>query len=41
MESVTGQAGALCVFKGKPETKVFAWATGIGNSTGAGFGSIY
>lgn len=27
--------------QGKPETKVFAWATGIGNSTGAGFGSIY
>lgn len=27
--------------KGKPETKVFAWNVGIGNSTGIGFGSIY
>ncbi len=28
------------IIKGKPETKVFAWNTGLGNSTGIGFGAI-
>ncbi len=28
------------VIKGKPETKVFAWNVGLGNSTGIGFGAI-
>jgi CRISPR-associated endoribonuclease Cas6 len=26
--------------KGKPETKIFAWNVGLGNSTGIGFGAI-
>jgi len=29
------------IIQGKPETKVFAWNVGLGNSTGIGFGSIY
>ncbi|MDR1646213.1 MAG: CRISPR-associated endoribonuclease Cas6 [Tannerellaceae bacterium] len=29
------------IMEGKPETKVFAWNVGLGNSTGIGFGSIY
>jgi len=29
------------IIKGKPETKLFAWQTGIGNCTGSGFGSLY
>ena len=29
------------IIKGKPETKLFAWNVGLGNSTGIGFGSIY
>jgi CRISPR-associated endoribonuclease Cas6 len=28
------------IIKGKPETKVFAWNVGLGNSTGIGFGAI-
>ena len=28
------------IIKGKPETKLFAWNVGLGNSTGIGFGSI-
>jgi len=28
------------MIKGKPETKVFAWNVGLGNSTGIGFGAI-
>ena len=28
------------VIKGKPETKLFAWNVGLGNSTGIGFGAI-
>lgn len=28
------------IIKGKPETKVFAWNVGIGNSTGIGLGAI-
>lgn len=28
------------IIKGKPETKLFAWNVGLGNSTGAGFGAI-
>lgn len=28
------------VIKGSPETKLFAWNVGLGNSTGIGFGSI-
>jgi CRISPR-associated endoribonuclease Cas6 len=33
----------LCpvMIEGKPETKLFAWNVGLGNSTGIGFGSIY
>jgi CRISPR-associated endoribonuclease Cas6 len=33
----------LCpvIIEGKPETKVFAWNVGLGNSTGIGFGAIY
>jgi CRISPR-associated endoribonuclease Cas6 len=33
----------LCpvVIEGKPETKLFAWQVGLGNSTGIGFGAIY
>ncbi|MDR0725097.1 MAG: CRISPR-associated endoribonuclease Cas6 [Prevotellaceae bacterium] len=33
----------LCpvIIDGKPETKVFAWNVGLGNSTGAGYGAIY
>jgi CRISPR-associated endoribonuclease Cas6 len=32
----------LCpvIIEGKPETKVFAWNVGLGNSTGIGFGAI-
>lgn len=29
------------IIHGKPETKAFAWATGIGNLTGSSLGSIY
>jgi CRISPR-associated endoribonuclease Cas6 len=29
------------IIEGKPETKVFAWTVGLGNSTGIGFGAIY
>lgn len=29
------------IIKGKPETKLFAWNVGIGNSTGIGLGAIY
>jgi CRISPR-associated endoribonuclease Cas6 len=29
------------IIEGKPETKVFAWNVGLGNSTGIGFGAIY
>jgi CRISPR-associated endoribonuclease Cas6 len=29
------------IIEAKPETKAFAWAVGLGNSTGIGFGSIY
>lgn len=29
------------IIRGKPETKLFAWNVGIGNSTGVGFGSIF
>ncbi len=29
------------IIKGKPETKIFAWNVGIGNSTGIGLGAIY
>lgn len=34
---------SLCpvIVEGKPESKLFAWNVGIGNSTGIGFGSIY
>ncbi|HUX56112.1 MAG TPA: CRISPR-associated endoribonuclease Cas6 [Bacteroidales bacterium] len=28
------------IMKGKPETKLFAWNVGLGNSTGIGFGAI-
>lgn len=28
------------IIKGKPETKLFAWNVGLGNSTGIGFGSL-
>ena len=28
------------IIKGSPETKLFAWNVGIGNSTGIGFGAI-
>ena len=28
------------IIKGKPETKLFAWNVGVGNSTGIGFGAI-
>jgi CRISPR-associated endoribonuclease Cas6 len=33
----------LCpvIIEGNPQTKVFAWNVGLGNSTGAGFGAIY
>lgn len=33
----------LCpvIIDAKPETKLFAWNVGLGNSTGIGFGSIY
>lgn len=38
-----GIKGSMCpVFiQGKPETKAFAWSVGLGNMTGAGFGSLY
>lgn len=29
------------IIEGHPETKLFAWNVGLGNSTGIGFGSIY
>lgn len=29
------------IIKGRPETKLFAWNVGIGNSTGIGLGAIY
>jgi CRISPR-associated endoribonuclease Cas6 len=28
------------IIKGRPETKLFAWNVGLGNSTGIGFGAI-
>jgi CRISPR-associated endoribonuclease Cas6 len=28
------------IIKGKPETKLFAWNVGLGNSTGIGFGAV-
>jgi CRISPR-associated endoribonuclease Cas6 len=28
------------IIEGKPETKLFAWNVGLGNSTGIGFGAI-
>lgn len=28
------------IIKGKPETKLFAWQVGLGNSTGSGFGCL-
>jgi len=28
------------IMKGKPETKLFAWNVGLGNSTGIGFGAV-
>jgi len=28
------------IIKGKPETKLFAWNVGLGNSTGIGFGAL-
>jgi CRISPR-associated endoribonuclease Cas6 len=28
------------IIKGKPETKLFAWNVGLGNSTGIGLGAI-
>jgi len=28
------------IIKGKPETKLFAWNVGVGNSTGIGFGAL-
>jgi CRISPR-associated endoribonuclease Cas6 len=33
----------LCpvIIEGKPDTKLFAWNVGLGNSTGIGFGAIY
>ncbi len=33
---------SLCpvIIHGKPETKLFAWTVGIGNSTGIGFGAL-
>lgn len=38
-----GNKASVCpiVIKGKPETKLFIWLTGVGNCTGSGFGSIY
>jgi len=38
-----GNKTSVCpvIIKGKPETKLFAWLTGLGNCTGSGFGSIY
>lgn len=38
-----GNKANICpvIIKGKPETKLFAWNVGIGNSTGIGFGAIY
>lgn len=38
-----GNMTSLCpvIIKGNPETKLFAWLCGLGNSTGSGFGSIY
>lgn len=29
------------IVEGKPDTKLFAWNVGLGNSTGIGFGAIY
>ena len=28
------------IIEGKPESKLFAWNVGLGNSTGIGFGAI-
>jgi hypothetical protein len=38
-----GNKANVCpiIIKGKPETKLFAWLCGCGNSTGCGCGSIY
>ncbi|MEG1567511.1 MAG: CRISPR-associated endoribonuclease Cas6 [Anaerovoracaceae bacterium] len=38
-----GNKANMCpvIIHGMPETKIFAWNVGIGNSTGIGFGSIY
>ena len=38
-----GNKISLCpvLIEGKPETKLFAWNVGLGNSTGIGFGAIY
>lgn len=38
-----GNMANVCpvIIKGRPETKLFIWLTGIGNSTGSSFGSIY
>ena len=38
-----GNKASICpiIIKGKPETKLFAWNVGVGNSTGIGFGAIY
>ena len=38
-----GNKGSICpvIIKAKPETKLFAWNVGLGNSTGIGFGAIY
>ena len=37
-----GNKASWCsvIIKGKPETKLFAWNVGLGNSTGIGFGAI-
>jgi CRISPR-associated endoribonuclease Cas6 len=38
---IQNKANWCSVFiKGKPETKLFAWNVGLGNSTGIGFGAI-
>lgn len=38
-----GNKASICpvIIKAKPETKLFAWNVGLGNSTGIGFGAIY
>ena len=37
-----GNKASMCpvIIKGNPETKLFAWNVGVGNSTGIGFGSL-